>query len=157
MTLITSPQTGTCRCGAVEIEVSKAPVMTAACHCSGCQKMSASAFSLTAMVPAEGVRVAKGEVVKGGAKGPDLDHYFCPKCMTWMFTRITGLEALVNIRPTMFDLTDAEVAGWATPFIETMVANKLPWADTPAPHKFDAMPDMDSFPQLLAAFAQRAL
>ncbi|MBW6417344.1 GFA family protein [Celeribacter sp. PS-C1] len=148
---------GNCRCGAVEIEVSQAPVMTAACHCTGCQKMSASAFSLTAMVPAEGFRVAKGEVVKGGAKGPDLDHYCCPNCMTWMFTRITGFDALVNIRPTLFDLSDSDVMGWATPFIETMLANKLPWADTPAPHKFDAMPEMDSFPTLLAAFAQRAL
>lgn len=29
----------------------RAPILTMACHCRGCQRMSASAFSLTAMFP----------------------------------------------------------------------------------------------------------
>jgi len=150
-THIKLPQTGSCRCGKVVIEVAKAPVMTSACHCRGCQKMSASAFSLTAMVPAEGFRVVSGEVVKGGLQGPELDHYVCSRCKTWMFTRITGFEALVNVRPTLF-----EVVEWTVPFIETMTCARLPWVRFPAQHSFERMPDPEEFPALLAGFAARA-
>ncbi|WP_116133556.1 GFA family protein [Tropicimonas sp. IMCC34043] len=145
---MTAPQTGTCRCGATRIEVSEPPFMTAACHCTGCQKMSSSAFSLTAMVPAHSLRVVQGDPVKGGLRGPQLDHYFCPECLTWMFTRITGMEDFVNIRPTMFD-----VPSWCDPFIETMTAEKLPWATTPARHSFEHFPGMADFPALMEAFA----
>jgi len=144
------PQIGSCRCGEVMLEVAKAPIMTAACHCRGCQKMSASAFSLTAMVPAEGFRVVSGDVVKGGIQGPELDHYVCPFCKTWMFTRITGFDAVVNVRPTLF-----EVAEWTVPFIETMTSARLPWVRIPVQHSFDGMPDPAQFPALLAAYATR--
>jgi hypothetical protein len=97
------PCIGYCRCGTLSIEISAPPVLTAACHCRGCQRMSASAFSLTAMVPAEAFKVLEGDPVKGGMHGPDLDHYFCAHCMSWVFTRIVGLDAFFNVRPTMFD------------------------------------------------------
>ena len=58
MNNLTLPIEGHCRCGAVRMEISAPPVMTAACHCTGCQRMSGSAYSLTAMIPAEGFRVA---------------------------------------------------------------------------------------------------
>ena len=51
------PMEGSCRCGATRIRITAPPLMTAACHCRGCQKMAASAFSLTAMVPTEGFEV----------------------------------------------------------------------------------------------------
>ncbi|SDH30956.1 GFA family protein [Alloyangia pacifica] len=144
------PQIGRCRCGALEIEVGAPPMMTAACHCRGCQKMSASAFSLTMMVPTEGFRVVTGAPVKGGIKGPQLDHYMCPECGSWMFTRITGNEAFVNVRPIMFDVPE-----WCLPFIETMTSEKLGWAKTPAPHRYAGFPPEADFPMLLEGFAGR--
>lgn len=141
------PLTGRCRCGTTVLEVTAAPVMTAACHCQGCQRMSASAFSLTAMFPAEAFRVVAGAPVKGGAKGEELSHYCCPDCMNWMFTRITGVDAWVNLRPTMLD----EV-GWFTPFVETMTRDKLPWVDLPVAHSYEGFPEMDDFMRLLARF-----
>ena len=65
MTCQTFPVEGACMCGQVKLRVSAPPIMTAACHCTGCQKLSASAFSLTAMIPAEGVEVI-GETAIGG-------------------------------------------------------------------------------------------
>lgn len=145
---LTLPIEGHCRCGAVRIEISASPVMTAACHCTGCQRMSGSAYSLTVMIPAEGFRVLSGTPVRGGAKGEELDHYCCPECMSWMFTRIRGVETLVNVRPTMFDN-----ATWAKPFIETMTAEKLPWAHVDAERSFEGFPPMEEFWQLLEDFA----
>lgn len=145
------PLTGACRCGRVKIEVTAAPVMTAACHCTGCQRMSASAFSLTALIPKGAFRVTEGETVIGGLHGADLNHNFCPHCKSWMFTRlgIPGMDAFVNVRPTMFD-----DCSWFSPFIETVTKEKLGWATTPAPYKFDGFPPMEDFGKLIEEFAK---
>lgn len=63
------PITGQCRCGQVRFEVSAKPLLTMACHCRGCQQMTASAFSLSAAIPTEGFRVTSGEPVIGGCMG----------------------------------------------------------------------------------------
>lgn len=138
------PLKGSCRCGRVEIEMSKAPICTAACHCRGCQKMSSSAFSLTAMVPADGFAVTKGETVIGGVHGPELQHNFCDHCKTWMFTRIAGVDWFVNVRPTMFDDTD-----WFRPFMETYTSTKLSFAETGAVRSFDEFPAMEELEPLV--------
>lgn len=141
-------KTGTCRCGKVTLTVSQPPFMTAACHCTGCQKMSASAFSLTAMFPADALSV-DGETVKGGIGGTHLDHRFCRECLTWMFTRIAGRD-FVNVRPTVFDAPD-----WSRPYMESMTAEKLTWAQTSAEHSFEGFPGPGDMPGLLAGFAAR--
>jgi hypothetical protein len=142
------PLSGACRCGRLTVEITAAPIMTAACHCRGCQRMSASAFSLTAMVPPSAFRVVTGEPVRGGIKGPQLDHSFCPYCMTWMFTRISGVDDFLNVRPTMFD--DPRLS---RPFIETMTSARLPWATTPAVHSYETFPPPEDYARLLAEFA----
>src|SRR5690606_35371104 len=47
---------------------------TGACHCAGCQRMTASAFSLSAAIPTDGFEVTKGESVKGGLHGDETRH-----------------------------------------------------------------------------------
>ena len=143
------PWTGSCRCGDVEILVGKAPVCTAACHCRGCQKMASSAFSLTAMVPADGFAVTKGETAIGGAHGPDLHHHFCPRCMSWMFTRIEGVDWFLNVRPTMLD----DLGWFSRPFMETFTSTKLPFVETGAVRSFEKFPAMEELPGLLEDFA----
>lgn len=139
---------GACRCGRVTFRVTAPPIMTAACHCRGCQAMTGSAFSLSAMIPADGFQVTAGQPVIAGLKGPVQHHHFCPDCMTWMFTRIAGVDAFVNIRPTLL-----EDGRWCVPFIETMTRDRLPWVQTPARHAFDGFPPTESYPALMAEFA----
>ena len=68
------PWEGGCRCGQVRIEVTGPPLVTMACHCTGCQRMTASAYSLSVAVPSEGFAVTKGEPVIGGLHGATR-HY----------------------------------------------------------------------------------
>ena len=124
------PLEGGCRCGQVRLRISAPPLLTMACHCTGCQRMTSSAFSLSAAFLSESFAVTKGEPVIGGLHGPTR-HYFCPYCMSWMFTRPEGFDWLVNVRSTMLD--DPR---WSTPFIETWTSEKLPWVTTPAVHSF---------------------
>jgi len=67
-----------------------------------------------------------------------------------MFTRPEGLDAFVNLRPTMLD-----DPSWFTPFIETMTSEKLPWASTPAVHSFERFPAFDEFAGLIKEYAER--
>lgn len=138
---------GSCRCERVRFSVSAAPVITMACHCSGCQKMSSSAFSLSALIPANGFTVTQGCPVVGGLMGVDR-HYFCPHCMSWLFTRPHGIDEFVNVRATLLDNAGAYV-----PFMETWTSEKLPWASTPAIESFAQLPEPQAFPRLLQAYA----
>ena len=143
------PCEGGCRCGQVRLRISVAPLLTMACHCTGCQRMSASAFSLSAAIPSEGFAVTKGDPVIGGLHGATR-HYFCPHCMSWMFTRPDGFDTFVNLRPTMLD-----DCTWFVPFIETMTSEKLPWAITSAIHSFEKWPAFEEYKRLTEKYAKR--
>src|SRR3546814_6643676 len=88
---------GSCRCGGIQLEITAAPLLTMACHCVGCQKMTASAFSLSAAIPTQGFRVTSGEPVIGGLHGTER-HYFCPFCLSWRSEEHTSeLQSLMRI------------------------------------------------------------
>ena len=144
------PLDGACRCGRVKIRISAPPMITMACHCTGCQRMSGSAYSLSAAVPTPAFAVTEGEPVIAGAS-PEAGHHFCPDCMTWMFTRPAGLDFFVNVRPTMLDDTS-----WFTPFIETFTSEKLPWAATGAPHSYETFPPYEAFDGLIQDYGAQA-
>lgn len=145
------PWAGGCRCGRLRFTISAPPLLSSACHCTGCQRMTASAFSLSLAVPAEGFAVTEGKPVVGGLHGAS-QHFFCPHCLSWVFTRPEGLDWLVNVRSTMLD--DAR---WVVPFIEFWTSEGLPWARTPALHSFETQPDLDAFPPLLAEFQEKGV
>jgi hypothetical protein len=133
------PWQGGCRCGQTRIRVDAPPLLTSACHCAGCQRMSASAFSLTVTIPSEGFAVTAGEPVIGGLHGPTR-HYFCPRCMSWMFTRPEGMDDFLNLRPSMLD-----DHSWFVPLIEVWTQGKIHWATTNARHSFETEPDFEEY------------
>lgn len=145
-----SVREGECRCGQVRFRVSGKPVLTMACHCTGCQRMTASAFSLSALYTSDRFTVVQGDPVIGGLRGPTR-HFFCPHCMSWLFTRPEGLDDFVNVRSTLL-----EDAKQFTPFIETYTCEALPWARTPAVHSFEKFPLMERYADLVAEFAGAA-
>ncbi|MCB1666436.1 MAG: GFA family protein [Pseudomonadales bacterium] len=144
-----SPLSGACRCGRVRFEVSAPPLITMACHCRGCQRMSASAFSLSAAFPTQAFRVTQGEAIIGGLHGDDVHHYCCPHCMSWMFTRIPGMDMFVNVRSSL--LNDPQPFA---PFIESWTSEKLRWASTPAVHSYAQFPPMEAYEALLLEYEE---
>jgi len=140
------PREGGCRCSQVRFKTTVLPYLTMACHCTGCQRMTGSAFSLSAAFPSSAFSVTQGEPVIGGLHG-NPRHYFCPHCMSWLFTRPDGFD-FVNVRATMLD----EASGFS-PFIETYTSEKLAWAATPAPLKFAKFPAMEEYKGLMEKYA----
>lgn len=138
-----------CRCGQVRIKISAPPLITMACHCTGCQRMTASAFSLSVLFPKADFEVIKGEPVIGGLHGSPI-HYFCPHCMSWIFTLPDEASPFINLRTTMLD-----DPAWAEPFIESYTSEKLSWAATSAVHSFTEFPAIEDYPALAKDYAER--
>ena len=145
------PWEGGCRCGQVRLRVMKAPLLAGACHCTGCQSMTASAFSLSLGLPADGLDITKGEdkLVPGGVQ-QESRHMFCSFCKTWMFTRPAGMDWLVNLRASMLD-----DHSWFEPFAEFWTREKLPWVKTPAQYSYEALPEESAWESLMKAFAEQ--
>jgi hypothetical protein len=145
------PMEGGCRCDRLRFRLTRPPMMTGACHCRGCQKMSASAFSVTITVPEDGFEIVSGEPVLGGLHGPEVHQYHCDWCKTWVFTRPPEGMGFVNVRATLLDDPSP-----AVPFVELFTAEKLPWATTPATHSFAGQPGaMEAWAPLIEEFAAR--
>lgn len=147
MSQVDLPVEGGCRCGAVRLRISAPPILTMACHCTGCQRMTSSAFSLSAAIPSEGFEIIRGAPVIGGLHGEQAHHYFCPHCMSWLYTRAEGLDWFTNLRPTMLD-----EPRWNTPFMETYASEKLPWVTTPAAYSYPAFPTFEEYQALMPAY-----
>ncbi|MEN3749173.1 GFA family protein [Sphingomonas sp. HF-S3] len=148
MTGWTLPMEGGCRCGQVRFRISAAPMLTMACHCTGCQHMSASAFSTSMAVPTDGFEIIAGEPVIGGLHGDRSRHHHCDWCKSWVFTRIVPEPGFINVRATLLD----DPSGYA-PFIETYRSEALPWAATSAVHSFETFPEMPDYAGLIRDFA----
>ena len=145
------PWEGGCRCDALRFRITAPPMLTAACHCTGCQKMTGSAYSLSVTVPAEGFALLSGEAVVGGLRGPQVHHHHCSSCMSWVYTTVEGMDFFVNVRATMLD--DAR---WFRPYLECWTSEALPWARIDAPRVHPTMPsEMSEYQTLIAEFAER--
>jgi hypothetical protein len=143
------PWDGGCRCGGVRLRVNKPPLVSQACHCTGCQSMTASAYSLTLSLHSDGFELTAGEPVLGGLHGATR-HFFCAHCKSWLFTRPEGLDWLVNLRPSSLDQH-----AWFSPFVEVYTQQKLPWATTSAVHSYAGLPKLEEYEGLMADYAKR--
>jgi len=143
------PWNAACMCGRVKMRISAPPLVAMACHCTGCQKLTGGAYSLTLMLPASGFEVLDGETSLGGLHREQSHHHFCTHCKNWLYTDGFAGGQFVNFRPTMLD--DAR---WVTPYIESYVSEKLPGVVTGATHSFDQFPGPEDYPRLMEAFAR---
>ena len=123
-------------------------MLTLACHCTGCQRMTASAFSLSEGYSEDDFRITKGETVLGGIHG-GTRHHHCDRCKSWIYTQPEGVPGFVNVRSTLFDDPRAD-----KPFVEVYLSEALPWAEIGAEHRYDTLPDADRWPEFINAFAE---
>lgn len=141
------PWSASCLCGGVNMKVTAPPMATMACHCRGCQKLTSGPYSLSVLLPSAGFEVTQGVPVLGALRGEN-QHFYCPDCKSWLFTRPAGMD-LVNLRSTMLD-----DGSWAAPIMESMTAEKLPFASTGAEISFKGFPGPSDYPAIMQAFAE---
>jgi hypothetical protein len=132
------------------MRIDAAPVISMACHCTGCQKLTSGAYSLTLMIPTAGFEV-DGETQIGALHRVESAHHYCPYCLSWLYTTSPNLAAMgfLNFRSSML-----EDARWVVPFIESQTAEKLPGAATGAKYSFERWPAPEDYGRLMQDYAQ---
>ncbi len=122
------PIKGACQCGNVTYELLKPPLFVAACHCKECQKLSTSAFSITAMVNADSVRF-KGEM-KEWSRLADSGNVsvakFCPNCGNRMYHYDPKEPEKLKLKPS--NLSDTSII---QPTVHIWVCEKQDWYQIP--------------------------
>jgi hypothetical protein len=83
-----------CRCGAIEIELTEAPVAQFFCHCDDCQAMHGAAYVPESVYPAAAVKVIRGQPASWTLKRNP--RFTCPTCGTRLFIDVLarGLRGL---------------------------------------------------------------
>jgi hypothetical protein len=133
--------TGTCFCGAVEIEVKGAPAAMGYCHCASCRSWSAGPVNAFTLWKPENVKVTKGAQFIGRFKKTEKsDRQFCTKCGGHLMTE----------HPT-FGLTDVYAA--TIPSVAFKPGVHVNYAETVL-RMTDGLPKLKDFPAELGGSGQ---
>jgi len=142
------PWSAQCMCGQVRMRITQAPLISMACHCRGCQRLTSGPYSLTLMLPKSGFSVA-GQTEIGALHKAEMQHHFCTHCKNWIYSDGERIPGLVNFRSTML-----EDASWVVPFVESNVAEKLPGVVSGAKHSYATFPPPEDRQMLMEGFAR---
>ena len=131
---MTDTHSGSCFCGAVEVEVTGAPEAMGYCHCASCRSWSAGPVNAFILWKPENVRITRGaEAVGHYRKTETSDRQYCTRC---------GGHVMTHHPP--LGLTDVYAA--MTPDIEFKPGVHVNYAETVLPMK-DGLPKLRDFPK----------
>ena len=93
---------GQCHCGHVKYEAEIDPARVSICHCTDCQRLTGSAYRVTAVTQTASIRLTGSPpkvYTKYGDNGRPRFQSFCPECGSPLFTSGEGEDAaLTGIR-----------------------------------------------------------
>ena len=125
---MTYPIEGSCQCGGVTYKLLEPPIKVLACHCRECQKLSTSAFSITALVKASSVEFS-GEMAEwqrmadsGNVNGAN----FCPTCGNRIYHFNPADPDHIKLKPST--LADTSII---QPTTHLWVSQKQDWYQIP--------------------------
>ena len=122
------PIKGACQCGNVTYELLEPPIMVAACHCRECQKLSTSAFSITAIVKSTSVKF-NGEMAQWSRpadSGNISAAKFCLTCGNRLYHYDPKDPQILKLKPST--LTDTRIIN---PTVHIWVSEKQYWYEIP--------------------------
>jgi hypothetical protein len=137
------PLTGGCLCGAIRYEIAQPPITVYTCHCTDCQRITSSAFSIGMVVPAEAVRLlgATRTVENMADSGRIKRRLICPNCGIW----IGGNPRAGDQVPGMVRVIRAgtlDDTSWVRPTIHFWTRSRQPWIVLPdGDQQFDTQPE----------------
>ena len=136
--MATYPIDGACQCGAVIYQLLAEPQKVLACHCKACQKLSTSAFSLTAVVRAQDI-VFHGEMrewLRTADSGNTSAAMFCPTCGNRIYHVNPDEPDSIKLKPA--NLADTSIL---EPQAHIWISEKQDWFKIPEGVKtFDKQP-----------------
>jgi hypothetical protein len=137
------PQTGGCQCGAIRYEVSEAPHLVYTCHCTECQRLTGTAFSMALVVAGAAFQLAGTQprpLQRKADSGRTVTRWVCPDCGTWICSGSkpdpTTRDAL-RVRAGTLDDTS-----WLRPTVHFWTRSAQPWVVLPEEdQRFETQPE----------------
>lgn len=122
------PIQGSCQCGEITYELLEPPLMIAACHCKECQKLSTSAFSITAVVNTDSVkfRGSMSDWSRVADSGNVSGAKFCPSCGNRIYHYNPSEPDKLKLKPS--NLSDTRIIN---PTVHVWVSEKQDWFQIP--------------------------
>ena len=122
------PIEGACQCGGVKYRLLEEPLMVVACHCKECQKLSTSAFSITAMVKASSLEFEgdMAEWSRPADSGNISSAKFCPTCGNRIYHFNPDEPDMIKLKPST--LSDTSII---SPAAHLWVSEKQDWYEIP--------------------------
>ncbi|MDE0175815.1 MAG: GFA family protein [Defluviicoccus sp.] len=102
---------GRCHCGSIAYEAEIDPEKVRICHCTDCQRLSATAFRVSVGTPEENFTLLSGApktYVKIGENGARRAQVFCPDCGSQIYATAAdgGGPRVFNLRTGTIDQRD---------------------------------------------------
>jgi hypothetical protein len=124
------PNLGGCLCGAIRYRFRGEPVTLYVCHCTDCQKQSASAFGMSLTILKTRLELLQGTPLTYTKTFPDDGRQkfakFCGDCGSRVWTEFTKAPHIVNVRAGTLDDTR-----WLDPVAHIWTASAQPWLQIP--------------------------
>ena len=129
---------GKCSCGQVHYTLKNDPIFTHACHCTLCQRYTASAFIVHSLMETTNFTLIKGALSETvGPSGSGKGHVIkrCPNCGDQIYSHFMGLNNLLVLKTTTLSNAN-ELPPQAHVFLDS----KLEWLKLS-----DNIPKFDKF------------
>ena len=134
------PVKAACQCGQLTYTLHKPPKVVLACHCTECQKLSTSPFSVTAMVAADAIEFS-GELKewsRSSDSGNTNSAKFCPGCGNRIYHYNPDDPSTIKLKLKPVKLEDDHLF---EPTVHVWLSEKLSWVKIPEHVKcFDHQP-----------------
>jgi hypothetical protein len=116
---------GGCNCGEIRYLVTRPFLTVYICHCHLCQKRTGSAYSMSVVIPADGLLIVAGKPLHTQRRLPGGGtnvSWICPACYSRILTRREG-RSVLNLRAGTLDDTSK-----IRPVAQFWTDSAQPWA-----------------------------
>ncbi|TPH17314.1 GFA family protein [Litorilituus lipolyticus] len=124
------PIEGACQCGQLTYKLFEPPKLVLACHCTECQKLSSSPFSVTAVIDSSAIEFEG--ILKEWSRSSDSGNRnnakFCPTCGNRVYHYNPEDKQTIKLKLKPIHLSDASIF---EPSVHVWVSEKLSWYQIP--------------------------
>jgi len=146
--------TGKCFCGFVQYEADVDEDLVAICHCTSCQRLSASAFSVVVATSEESFQLVSGTMNSfehTSDSGTVRSRTFCPKCGSRIYSMAVGEIKEGGIEFLSLRVGAIDQREKLTPRFQAWCQSAQPWAIFDTLPQFDKQPTSDEIQATIKA------
>ena len=133
-----------CLCGQVRLRISGDPATVMQCHCTDCQKLSASSFSISMVLNRSGLEILSGDLKqwdRPADSGNITRCWFCPTCGNRIYHDNPEAPEYIRLKPGTLDDTSV-----LSPQGHAWTCREQPWHQA-----FNELPRVEGQVDLAAA------